>query len=189
MSSVDTQWFRGVLADRKLSQRKLAALMEMDPAALSLTLRGMRHVRLEEAQRMADILKVSVSELLTHFGVRALSPNGGTKSVPVIGTLDQSFAITSVSGDYVTRPADLEGEAVALFNLANQWLYFLQPTARLVDALNRYCMVQVKGETQARMGYVRRGLRGEWMVQANLTTIPEVAEIEHAAPVTLIKPL
>ena len=190
MASVDTQWFRGVLADRKLSQRKLAQAMDLDPAALSLMLRGLRHVRLEEAQKMAEVLKVSVSDILAAFGVKALAPNG-IPSVPLVGTVDTEMIITPASGDYVVRPPDLQGDAVALFNIASRWLYYVQSheVSRVNDALNRYCMVQVKHAANARLSYIRQGLNGELMYQTDLRTVPVVAEIEHAAPVLLIKPL
>lgn len=37
---MNTEWFRQLLATRKLSQRGLAKLLELDPAAVSLMLRG-----------------------------------------------------------------------------------------------------------------------------------------------------
>jgi len=74
MRPIDTSWFKGLLADRGTSQRQLAFKMEMDPASMSLLLRGKRNLRLEEAEKMAQILNVRVDEILYRAGVRGLGP-------------------------------------------------------------------------------------------------------------------
>ncbi|NDC87109.1 MAG: XRE family transcriptional regulator, partial [Betaproteobacteria bacterium] len=53
---LDTDWFRDRLKERKLSQRGLAKLLELDPGALSLTLRGLRKLTTEEAHAIATVL-------------------------------------------------------------------------------------------------------------------------------------
>ena len=69
-AEVDTQWFRQRLADRELSMRKLAKILHVDVAAVSLMLRGRRGMRLEEATTIAEVLHVPLSQVLTHAGVR-----------------------------------------------------------------------------------------------------------------------
>jgi hypothetical protein len=108
-----------------------------------------------------------------------------------VGTVDTEMVITPASGDYVVRPPDLQADVVALFNIASRWLYYVQRTEvnRMSDAINRYCMVQSDGAPFARLAYVRQGLSNELMTQTDLRSVPVVAQIEHAAPVLLIKPL
>lgn len=65
---VDTHWFHGVLADKRMSQRRLAALMGLDPAAVSLMLRGKRKMSANEVAEMARLLGVSVQEILVRAG-------------------------------------------------------------------------------------------------------------------------
>lgn len=50
---MNTEWFRQLLSTRKLSQRGLAKLMELDPAAVSLMLRGQRKMTNEEAHQVS----------------------------------------------------------------------------------------------------------------------------------------
>lgn len=76
MKPIDTQWFKGMLADRKISQRQLAFKMGMDPASMSLMLRGKRQLRLSEAEQMAQIVDLRVDEILYRAGVRGLGPGG-----------------------------------------------------------------------------------------------------------------
>jgi transcriptional regulator with XRE-family HTH domain len=191
MPSVDTQWFRGLLAERRMSQRKLAKAMHLDPAALSLLLRGRRNLRLKEAEQLSSLLQIPLGEILAHFGVKALAPNGDTSNIPVIGTVDAEGIVTPHEGEYVERPAELQGRAVVLFGATNQWLYFLHHSElpRLAEAVNRLCMIQVKGEPHSRLVYVRKGLNNKLMIHSNPKDVPVLADIEHAAPVLLIRPL
>ena len=74
MKAIDTSWFKGLLQDRQISQRQLAFKMNMDPASMSLMLRGKRKMHLQDAELMAKTLHVRVDEILFHAGVRGLGP-------------------------------------------------------------------------------------------------------------------
>ena len=69
MARIDTHWFQSQLADRRLSQRKLAHLMGLDPGAVSLMLNGKRRLSAAEAGEIARLLNVDVTEVLTRAGV------------------------------------------------------------------------------------------------------------------------
>ena len=74
MKPIDTGWFKGLLADRQISQRQLAFRMDMDPASMSLMLRGKRKMKFDEAEKLSKFLRVRVDEVLYHAGVRGLGP-------------------------------------------------------------------------------------------------------------------
>lgn len=78
---IDTGWFQGRLADKRLSQRQLAKRMGLDPAAVSLMLRGKRKMSAAEAADIAVLLGVSADEVLLHAG-----------SVPVMPSLRSTVA-------------------------------------------------------------------------------------------------
>lgn len=63
LHAVDRDWWNTRMKTAGLSQRRLAKLVGMDHAALSLALSGKRHLRLQEAFAVADNLGVSVDEL------------------------------------------------------------------------------------------------------------------------------
>lgn len=71
MPHIDTHWFQSQLADRRLSQRKLAQLMGVDPGAVSLMINGKRRMTMEEAAEIARLLHVDVTEVMTKAGVSA----------------------------------------------------------------------------------------------------------------------
>lgn len=65
---VDRRWFQDRLADKRLSQRKLARHLHIDPAAVSLMLRGKRKMTAAEAAEVARLLGVSVDEVVLRAG-------------------------------------------------------------------------------------------------------------------------
>lgn len=68
---IDTRWFQDRLADKRMSQRKLASVMNLDPAAVSLMFRGRRKMSAAEAAEVARILNVEVDEVLRRAGIYA----------------------------------------------------------------------------------------------------------------------
>lgn len=58
---VDIHWFKQKLADKRLSQTKLAALLDLDPAAVSLIMHGKRKLSAAEAAEVSRILNVDVN--------------------------------------------------------------------------------------------------------------------------------
>lgn len=65
---IDTRWFQERLADKHLSQRKLAHFMDLDPAAMSLMIRGKRKMSAQEAAEIASFLGVTTDEVLARAG-------------------------------------------------------------------------------------------------------------------------
>ncbi len=71
IQKIDTRWFQDRLADRQVSQRKLASMLNLDPAAVSLMVRGKRKMSAAEAAEVARVLNVSVDEVLARAGIYA----------------------------------------------------------------------------------------------------------------------
>ena len=129
---MNTEWFRQRLADRKLSQRQLAKLMGLDPAAVSLTLRGQRKMTNEEAHFIASTIGVPVTEVLRQAGIEVLDD---VRSVPVTGYIGDSSVVTLFprrTADKVIGPADCPAGTYALQmripnNPKDGWMYFISP--------------------------------------------------------------
>jgi transcriptional regulator with XRE-family HTH domain len=68
-NTVNADWFKQQLEQRRLSQRKLARFLELDPSAITLTLNGKRRMQLDEASRIATFLGVPVEEVLKNAGL------------------------------------------------------------------------------------------------------------------------
>ena len=110
--TIDTAWFSGRLADRKMSQRGLAKIMGLDPAAMSLMLRGKRKMTLDEAAQLANILRVSTHDVLEHAGINVVSD----RRAKVIGymTGDASVHLYGEGNhDMIDAPSDMPPENTA----------------------------------------------------------------------------
>lgn len=82
MGEIDTRWFQDRLADKRLSQRKLASMMNLDPAAVSLMFRGKRKMSAAEASEIAKLLGVEASEVLMRAGADAPYRDRDAQSAP-----------------------------------------------------------------------------------------------------------
>ena len=192
---MNTEWFKQRLADRKLSQRKLAKLMGLDPAAVSLTLRGQRRMTNEEAHFIASTVGVPVTEVLRQAGIEVLDD---VRSVPIRAAVDAKSAVTifpEKTHDHVHGPADCPAGTYAVQVRAptapqDGWLLFVSPAqqepAKLID---RICLVTLKNGTQC-IAMLRRGYRSGTY---NLITYPEREQrtdqdIAWASHILWIKP-
>lgn len=168
---VDKDWFLNKFADKRLSLRGVAKLLEMSPSSLSLRLDGTYKISMDEAADLARLLGVHHDEVMRRAGVTL--PREITKSVKVVGTVGADGKIKKGAGETVPRPLGPQGEIVALRGQEG-WLYFYSPTSRFEpDAVGRLCVWTpgegavgtVGGGTKGVLGILKRGSeRGLWDV-------------------------
>lgn len=104
---MNTKWFRGQLRDKDLSQRGLAKLLGIDPAAVSLMLRGQRRMTLQEAHRISEVLGVATAEVLREAGIPT---DDGIKRVPISGICGSEGIVQLLAArthEKVIAPADV----------------------------------------------------------------------------------
>jgi transcriptional regulator with XRE-family HTH domain len=117
--AIDTNWFQAQLADKRMSQRRLAALMGLDPGALSLMLHGKRKMSAEEVAEIARLLNVDATEVLTRAGVAgqtyekkspAAKPEKDRQSATTTTTTTTATTTAKGLGTGVDAAADFEAE-------------------------------------------------------------------------------
>lgn len=153
---VDTGWFNDLIRRSSFgSQRRLARKIRgrsgkpLDPAALSLMLRGKRSIQLSEARQLADLLNVPLIEVLRHAGIAM--PEEGTRQYHLFGHLDSDGELHLIKDgtETVTGPAELPPDAVAVrcrtsrsqYDLLDGWVFFAEkPKPPSPDAIGRYCL-------------------------------------------------
>lgn len=185
MAKVDKIWFQDRIRDRKLSQRRLAFLMDMDPAAMSLMLSGRRRMSTEETNIMARHLGVSVQEVMEHAGIRPHK----IKTVP---------AKFGVSGGGVLKRLKKQEKLEAPDGVPNcigivcddksspyyKWeLYYVERKAVGADCIGYLCVVDDKHIGRVHPGN-KRGVYN--LVYIDGTTVEDL-DILNASPVILIK--
>lgn len=194
--TIDTQWFRDRLEQRKLSQRGLAKLMGLDQAAVSLLLRGKREMRLEEAAQIAVLLNSTTNDVLEAAGVRV---TGADRKVKVMGhmTGDGSVVLEGEGmHDMVPAPAGLPANAAAIQcrtarseqELVDGWLYFLsEDQINPERAVGTFALVGIKNNG-LHMAHIKRGYRGgTYNITDNTGRVSQNVELAWASPVLWIK--
>ena len=162
---MNTEWFRYQMKARRLSQRGLAKLMELDPAAVSLMMRGLRTMSNDEAHQISTILNVNMTEVLRQAGVPV---NDDIVRVKVIGYINKANVITlypSRTHDTVVGPADCPHGTYAMRrqspgDILDGWLYFVianedDPRAHL----HQFCVVALETGEQL-LATLKPGYRG-----------------------------
>ncbi len=66
--SMNKPYFVERLKDLSISQRQLAKRLDLDPASVSYLLSGKRQLKAVEVKPLADILRVSPTDVLDNLG-------------------------------------------------------------------------------------------------------------------------
>ena len=193
---MNTEWFRQLIAAKKLSQRKLAKLLDLDPAAISLMLRGQRRMTNAEAHQISIILGVPITEVLRQAGIEVLDD---VRRIKVTGHVDDKNVVTLFprkTHDRVIGPADVPEGAYALQmrspgKPSDGWMLFISPAEDDPRAhLGQLCCVAI--ETGEHMvAFVQRGYRSGTfnLITSTGDALRTDATLAWASPVMWIKPM
>lgn len=97
---IDTAWFKNAIRARETSQRQVAFKMGLDPAGMSLLLRGHRKMSVAEAAELAELLGKPLEEVIARAG----------GSAHLVGNLRTPSQIAAVGGANVPpRPSPDSG--------------------------------------------------------------------------------
>ena len=195
VSNFNAVWFTGKLEEQQLSKRQLAKLMGLDPAAVSLMLRGLRKMSANEAGEIASLLGVTVEEVLRHAGAH-LSEHSGN-SVPIIGWIDAQNEIRfdrPAGPGTAEAPANATQDTVALRVQAtgamfDGWLLYYRPIEGIsLEALGRLCVVKVAPNGPDYVMPVSRGYEaGKYNLGGWNTGLIANVGLISAAPITWMK--
>ena len=192
---MDTNWFRSALKDKQISQRGLAKLIDLDPAAISLMFRSKRRMTPHEAHQIATILGVPLLEVMRRAGIEVTED---IRQAPVAGHVDASgnvIMMASGTHDLAQAPGDCPLGTFAVqvrshTSTKDGWLLFISPTQnQAFEHLDKLCSCATSQGKQV-LGVVRRGYRKDTQ---NLILWPSDETISDAAlayvsPVLWIKP-
>jgi len=195
LAPMNTDWFRQQLAARKMSQRGLAKLMDLDPAAVSLMLRGQRRMTNAEAHQISGVIGSPITEVLRQAGIEV---NDDIRRAKVVGYADESGLVTLFprkTHDKVVGPADCPEGTYAIQIRApsmpqDGWMLFVSPAEQTAtENLDKLCAVALETGEQI-ISVLRRGYRSG---THNLVIYPtfnvrQDCKVVWAAPVLWIKP-
>lgn len=185
-AKVNTEWFRAQLAEREMSMRGLAKKMELDPASVSLMLRGMRRMTTAEANKIANLLNVPVTEVLRQAGVPVTQD---AHTAALTGLIDSASTIKKIDNKVRHQtPPDVPTDGFVLqvrsaSSPTDGWLVYCSPAiAHPAAALERFCVVTLAdGETV--IGTIRKGY--EDSTYNIITTFPNQSVLENKKVTTV----
>lgn len=193
---INTVWFKDRLAERDMSMRRLAKLLELDPSAVSLMLRGRRVMTADEANRISGLLTIPVTEVLAQAGIPIEEDR---RQLQIKATIDARGVLTPVTAKTPRRiaaPHDVPANGLAAQVRASElvqdgWVLFAGAfDPRVHSLLDRLCIVDIRGDGH-RVGTVKRGYEED-----RFNVVPFVGKgtidnvvVKAAAPVLWIRPV
>lgn len=202
---VNTKYFKDLIADRHLSQRQLAARIRMangramDPAAMSLMLRGQRRMTIDEAAQIASALGVALDAVIENAGIKVDHRLDEAHSVPVVGWADNAGVVHEGASrgprHVVAPPVELDGvEAVrvqttlgVLDALDGGTIYYHDTNRVPEEALGRWCVVSMPNRGRAVRLIKRSYNRGVYTLVSVTGETTENVQLDSAAPVLWLK--
>ena len=193
----NADWFTYKLEQRQLSKRSLAKLMDLDPAAVSLMLRGMRKMSSAECVEVAKHIGASVSDVLQAAGI-TVEDSHEEMALRITGWIDGDGAVVAkkpMGPIIVDRPPGaIDGITALRVQAPGQpfdgWVvYFQRPPAQTVsdECLGRLCLCQEEnGLIQFSM--LNRGYEfGKFNLGGAFNRIKNGVKLIWATPVTWMK--
>lgn len=162
----NASWFKQMLADRAISQRRLAAELNVDPAAVSHMFAGKRKVQLQEAEKMATLLKAPLDQVLSNLGVDPVA--GAQATALLVGWIDAQGEVHESTNGHRSRvqaPTGLPERSYALryqtagtaSAVRDGWILFYEQKDRIdASLLGLLCVC----ETVEGLRFVRAPSRG-----------------------------
>ena len=156
--NVNYHYFKGLLVDKQLSQRRLAGMMHLDPSAVHYMFRGGRAIKLDEAVELAKILEVPLDEVLQNAGIDV--PDFVVRReghVSVTGWVDDTFKIrrTKWKGPKKVEAPPTGGRGVEALRCQNNTAFngammYYSPRADVAaEAIGRLCVTTDLAGAQA----------------------------------------
>jgi hypothetical protein len=193
---IDREWFSERLQARKLSQRGLAKLLELDPSAITLAFKGQRKFTNTEANQLSGILGVSVAEVLRRAGVPA---SDDVRRVPIAGIIGDNAKVTFMpehTHDLVVCPADVPNTGLAFqiraaSNYKDGWLYFASGEKLPPEGLIDKFVISVTADGRTHVCVLRRGYKANTynLMLICTKTVLENETLAWVSPILWIRPL
>jgi len=195
ITNVNTQWFKDRLKEQEMSMRGLGRLMNLDPSAISLMLRGKRAMRSDEANQIANLLGHDVSEVLRRTGVPV---EEGVRHVSVTLRAIKNGKVENIPSETVRKyPAPIDvpptAEAVQIrddnSNLDGWIMYSGLAKKDFASSTGRLCVVTLQDSSRI-LGVLKRGYESNRWNIVPLTggSVQTDVEVDHVSEIRWIRP-
>jgi plasmid maintenance system antidote protein VapI len=189
-------WFISRLQAIKLSQRRLAKMIDLDPSAVTLMFNGRRRITSDEVHKIANLFNVGVQEVMRHAGIDVTDDVRKVKIKGYIGEKSRVTLFDKPPFDVAVAPADVPNDSFCLQvrqagSSNDGWLIFVSGEKTTAHSLiDRPALVELEDGTQMTC-LIRRGYKANTSNLYPLHGAVEVQEnqvINWASPVLWIRP-
>lgn len=195
-TKVNTKWFKDRLAERQLSMRRLAKLMQVDPSAVSLMLRGKRKITQQEAAKISGLLTIPVTEVMRQAGVTVPDDTRALMMRAWVDAAGHLHEVTTKTQRRVNAPADVPSVGLVAQLRASEltsdgWMFFCGAfDSRVEGFIDRLCVIELKRDGHV-LGILKRGYDEEKFNLVPYTGAPTIQSVDavSAAPVLWIRPV
>lgn len=194
---VNSGWFVDKIADRRLSQRRLAKQIGMHPSAMSLLFSGDRAMSAREACEIAAALGEPVTEVLKHAGMPINAQTSGN-DVSVVGWINAKGEVVRErppGARVVNTPMPGVDGVVALRVMADGpyegWLVFYKADTLGISGEGRLCVVET-ADGNDMIATLGRNIGGDvhridrW-IGAKVSEDSATVELRSASPVLYLQ--
>lgn len=163
--AVNGKFFLDLMKDRDISMREMAAKMGFGHhAQLSRIFKGERRMQLDEAVKLAELLRIRFDEVIANAGYPQIVQSG--LRVRVVGALNGKGIVEKISStERAVAPAGLPAETIAIqarcadtpLSWLDTWVFFcLPPSGTKETVIGRFCYAKIKDGPEV-LANVRRG--------------------------------
>jgi len=163
--TVNKKYFLGIIKDRGMSLREVAAKMGFNHhAQLSRIFSNERRMQLDEAVNLSRILGLTFDDVIAHAGYPdAVRAGPRLKVVGALNGKGEVVAVTKV--ERAVAPSGMPVKSVAIqartadtaLSWMDAWVFFcVEPTSVKDSAFGRFCYAKIKGGPTV-LATVRRG--------------------------------
>jgi transcriptional regulator with XRE-family HTH domain len=204
----NVRWFKDQLKARDLSQNQLGRKLGLDRGTMSRFLSGKRALKIEEANRMADILQVPLEEVLSNSGIAGFQVTGRERkaSMEITGWVDDQLAIhhepprgpksapMPPQGGKGIRALRFQTASSQFDGMDGGLVYYQESTSVIPESIGRLCVVKLtphprrKGPDLVLRNVKRSYESGKFnLYLLNGALAEESVQIDSASPVIWLK--
>lgn len=167
-SKTNKTWFQDRLKSLGVTQKRLAAALQLDASGVSLLLSGKRRMKAEEAAEIARLLAVPLEDVLMNAGID-LEDAESTTSITIHGWFDTSLALIEeppkgpkkapapLAGARDLKVARLLTAGSPYESLDGALVYYKANRSVDMDSFGRLSVVKIQGELARKLRIVKKG--------------------------------
>jgi transcriptional regulator with XRE-family HTH domain len=190
-------WFTDKIEQKGLTQKDIAARLDIQAPHVSRLLSGQRRLQINEAVELAKMLDVPLDDILINAGIRLpQSVETASRIVQIHGFVDADLKVNEATKPLGKAPGltGVKAYRVLRFQTNNAWdgvlLYYKSTESPRSELIGARAIVKIQGASGLHFRYVKKGYSAGHHRLLNPFTETELetdAKIAEAYPVICLR--